>query len=457
MERRVTTYPMSEFHDLLQFVETTTYDDVPEDEVRRAREAILDYLGVALLGSQQASGEIVASYVKSVYADGEATVLANGNASAPGAALANGTFGSAIYFGDTFESIVIHPTAPVFPAALALAEEVDASGRDLLTAYVLGVEVTYRLGHATYPSHYDNGWHATGTIGSFGATAAAASVLDLDFETMCHAMGDVASCSSSLLKNGGTMTKGFHSGHAASVGVRAALLAADGFTADPSILDGDRGYGTVMTPGGEYDASILTDELGSTWATADIGIKPYPSARITHGPMEAMKRLRDEHGLTVDDVASVTVVLQEAFAEIVNDEVAVTEADAPYSIPHCLSTVLRESQIGLAEFQEAYLRELPDGATIEDVQIEFRPEVFGNGFGEFGTIVEVTTTDGETLRAEVEFPPGSPNNPLSEAELRQKFTNCTSSVLASDRSRKLLQAGDELEDQADLEALVSLL
>jgi len=210
------------------------------DEVReKSKEAITDLVGVALYGSHHGVGEQINSYVETSSPGSDATVLARGTASVTGAALANATFGHAVDFDDTFESIVIHPTSPVFSAALAVAELVNATGEDVLTGYAVGVDVAYRTGHSTYPSHYENGWHSTGTVGTFGAAAAAASVMGLTADEIRYAFGIAASASSSLKKNFGTMTKPLHSGHAAQMGTRASLLAANGFTADPNVFEGD--------------------------------------------------------------------------------------------------------------------------------------------------------------------------------------------------------------------------
>lgn len=189
------------------------------------------------------------------------TVLGWGTASPLGAALANSTFGHAIDYGNTFESMVLYPSAPVFSAALTVVDEsAGATGHDLLTGYVLGVEAAFRVGHSAYPSHYDYGWHHTGTIGSFGA--AAASVLDLLAKETTHAFGIVASGSSELKNNFGSMAKPLHSGQAAQTGLRAAMLAAAGFTADEATLNGEVGYGTVMSLDGFYAPTVIEGGVG---------------------------------------------------------------------------------------------------------------------------------------------------------------------------------------------------
>ncbi|MFB6133658.1 MAG: MmgE/PrpD family protein [Halanaeroarchaeum sp.] len=301
---------MGETETLARLVRTTAFADLPDAVVSKANEAILDYLGVALYGSRHDVGRRVAAYVSATTGEGSAPMIGRGEAAAPGAALANGTVGHAIDFDDTFESLVLHPTSPVFGAAFAVSGRTDATGASLLTAYVLGVETAYRVGQSVYPAHYDHGWHITGTVGALGATAAAASLLDLSANEIRHALGIAASSSSALKKNFGSMTKPLHAGHAAQSGVRAALLASRGFTADPDILDGGLGYGTVMSPGGTYDPTVI-EEGGDQWGVRDVGYKPYPSGVITHAAMDALRDLVIDHDLEPADVDRVVVTLDE--------------------------------------------------------------------------------------------------------------------------------------------------
>src|SRR6056297_403959 len=327
---------------LAAFVSETELSDVPEPPRQKAKEAITDLVGVALYGSHHDIGDRITAFVETESTGDAATMFARGRASATGAALANATYGHAVDYDDTFECIVIHPTSPTVSAALAAAEATDATGADVLTAYLVGVDVAYRTGHSTYPSHYDNGWHSTGTVGTFGAAAAAASVLGLDVDEVRHAFGIAASASSALKKNFGTMTKPLHSGHAAQMGLRAALLADKGFTADRNVFEGELGYGHVMTPDGSYDPTELTNDLGETWAVMDIGYKPYPSGVITHAAMDAFREVLVEHDLGPDDVERVVVSLDDAASKMLHHENPSTGLEAKFSIEFCLASVLRE-------------------------------------------------------------------------------------------------------------------
>ncbi len=430
---------------LAGFVAETSLEEIPEDAQVKAKEAIIDYVGVALYGSHHEVGETISDYVDSALPGSDAQVLARGTASTPGAALANGTFGHAIDYDDTFESIIIHPTSPVFAAAMAAGDHADASGADVLAGYVIGVEVAYRTGHSTYPSHYENGWHSTGTVGSFGAAAAAASILDLSTDEIRHAFGITASGSSSLKKNFGTMTKPLHAGHAAQVGVRAALLAQNGFTADTNVFEETLGYGNVMTIGDTFDPSALTEKLGEEWAVSDIGYKPYPSGVITHAAMDAMYEAVNEHDLTLDTVDSIVVTIDDAASEMLHHENPSNALEAKFSIEFCLSTILRERAAGIHEFTDEYVGTPETKAAMKKVSRAFESNLFGQDFGNYGARIRIETIDGEEIVVEERYAPGTPNNPVSAERLEAKFRECADTVLSADDVDGILSALNRLE------------
>lgn len=454
---------------LAAFVTDTDFGDIPAEVVADAKRAIRDYCGVALYGSQHPVGKRITSYVAAAMPGNDATLLGGRTTSAPGAALANGTYGHAIDFDDTFESIVIHPSSPMFPAAFASAELVGKEGTDVLTGYVLGVETAFRVGHATYPSHYENGWHATGTIGAFGAAAAAASVLGLSADETRHALGISASSSSSLKKNFGSMTKPLHAGHAAQMGLRAALLAREGWTADRSVLEDELGYGAVMTVENAYDPTAITgglstltedggnhmgtsgsDERGERWAMADNGFKPYPSGVITHAAMDAARRIAEDEDLAAADVERVTVALDEAASEMLIHADPENALEAKFSIEFCLAAVLRAGDPGVNEFTDEYVQSADTQDAMEKVERAFEPDLFGGGFAGYGARVTIETMEGETHVAEEAHAPGGPTNPVSEERLDAKFRECAGEVLDDEGVETVVSAIDRLEDDGAL-------
>lgn len=431
---------------LAEFVATTTATDVPESAFDDARTAIRDYLGVAVYGAHHGVGDRIAAHVDATMGGDDASVLARGTASPTGAALANATFGHAVDYDDTFESIVIHPTSPVFASALAATEAEGGTAENLLAAYAVGCEVAYRIGHATYPSHYANGWHLTGTAGSFGAAAAAASTLSLPADATRRALGVVASGSSSLKKNFGTMTKPLHAGHAAETGLRAAMLADRGWTADRNVLEGEMGYGAVMTLDDGYDPEAILAGLDDPdpWAVADIGYKPYPSGVITHAAMDALRGLVCDHDLTPERTERVVVTLDQAADEMLIHADAADELAAKFSIEFCLAAVLREGDAGVHEFTDEYVQAPATRDAMALVERDFEPDPFGDEFAGYGARVVVETTGGERHEAAVPHAPGSPNSPVGETRLVAKFEEAAGAVLSEEGVAELRAAVESL-------------
>lgn len=442
---------------LAEFTVETEFEDIPGNVIAHAKRTVRDYLGVAVYGSHHEVGDKISTYVDHCYASDGVTVIGRGTTSPSGAALANGTFGHAVDYDDTFESIVIHPTSPVFAAALATGETVDAGGSDLLTSYVVGCEVAYRVGHSTYPSHYQNGWHSTGTVGSFGAAAAAANLLDLTKSETETAFGIVASGSSALKKNFGSMTKPLHAGHASEIGVRSALLAQDGFTADTAVLEGKIGYGKAMAPDGSYDATDITEDLGEEWAVSEICFKPHPSGVITHAAMDALRTIAIDEDLGPGDVEHITVALDDAASEMLHHTNPDTGLEAKFSIEFCLAAILRERKAGIHEFTDEYVSEPETKAVIEKVERSFEQNLFDAHYAGYGARVTVETTDGDTFVNEVKTVPGSPDNPLGEERLRAKFDECVLTVLDEEETEQLAQTIDSLDSGATAGDLATLL
>src|SRR5690606_11906886 len=216
---------------------------------------------------------------------------------AASAALVNGITSHTFDFDDTHLKTIIHPAGPVASAVLALAEHTGASGRALIDALVLGIDVSCRVGNAMYPDHYDRGWHITGSTGSLGAAAACARLLGLDTEKTTMALGIAASQPVGLREQFGTMTKPFHPGGAARAGLMSALLAREGFTASPRAIEAPRGFAQVVST--KFDWNEITDELGQRFEISFNAYKPFACGIVIHPSIDACVQLR-EQGVTAD-------------------------------------------------------------------------------------------------------------------------------------------------------------
>lgn len=444
---------MSDTDRVARFVVSTGFDDLPPDVVDAAESHIRDTLGVALAGATRDVGEIAVDYVAASNPGTGATVVGSGTATPVGAAFANGVLAHALEWDDTPAGPhhLSHPSAPTLPAALAAAEHVDADGQDLLAGYVTGVEVLSRLELASFPEHYYHGWHDTATYGVFGAAAAASSVLGLDREATTNAIGVAASCSAGLRKNNGTMTKPFHAGHAASDGLRAALLAREGFTAHDEILEGTIGFGEVYSPDG-YDASTL-ETFGDEWHLLDYGYKPFPGITFCHAAQTGLRELVAREDLAPEDVAAVTVQLAERAYETLPNESPTDPFAAIASIEFAVATILRERDHGLAQFSTDYVTDAETRAQMAKVE---RQVGFGadDDLDMFGARLRVETTDGREFLVERPYSPAE----VSESRLRAKFYDCATAVLDREDAERVDEAVAGLADgDGSLDALLDAL
>lgn len=446
---------MDETAHLAGHVAGTSFDDVPDDAVDRSKTAVRDVVGLALHGSGHQTGVLVADHLAALGGDETATVAGGGTTDPVRAAFANGAFAHVLNYDDTFESVVVHPSITAFPAALAAAEAAEGTGRDLLGGYLVGLDASYRVGRAVAPTHWLRGWHATATVGVFGACAAAASVLGLDADATRRAFGVAASFASGLKRNIGTQTNPIHCGHAAGKGVEAALLAREGAGADGSILGGEYGFGDLATGGEGYDPTAITDP-DVAWAVRDLAFKPYPSGVVTHSAMEALRAVVGREDLAPGDVDRITATVDEGVMDTIDQHDPQTATEATVSYEFCLAAVLRERDPGLREFTDAYVRAPATRAAMAKVRLDPRPDPFGERTAEasYGARVAVETTDGRTLTETVLETPGGPSNPLSAERLRAKFDACAGTVLDDDGVDEVADAISRLDADGGLDGFV---
>lgn len=443
---------------LATFVNNTSYEDIPSSVVDKSRKLILDIIGISLAGSQQELGPIVADHVNEMASGTASTIWGHTDSSPFGAALANGTFAHSLDFDDTYANgPVLHPSAPVFSAVLAAGEPEHASGEAVITSYAIGIEVARRIGKAVNPKHYDHGFHNTGTIGSFGATAAVSSIFGLSVDEMRNAFGIVASSSSAIKAgNFGKMTKPYHAGHAASMGVQAANLARGGFKADTSILEGETGYGNVMAID-EYDPAPITEDLGEKWIGFEIKRKLYPNGSYYQGALEAIRRIVNEEKLGPNDVESVHVDFVIPMPTRKGKGTLPEEAlQGKFSVKFLMAAVLLEGDVNIGTFTDEYV-------TSEEVR-EQMEKVTSNSpstveedveFRRSSAAVTLTTVDDREIVEREEYSPDTPPNPVDQKRFDAKFFSCAEWAIEQSQAEHIKGVVDDLESCADITELTS--
>ena len=438
---------------LAKFTTDLHYEKIPRKAVETAKIALRDCLGVALAGSREEDARIAAEIARQERAREETSVIGQGfRTSALNAALANGTAAHALDFDHSF-TIMGQPTAPVAPATFALGEALGASGRQVIEAYVAGFEVTAKLVHSLRDSAHD-GWHAPSTLGSFGAAAACSKLLGLDAAKTQMALGITASMASGIVANFGTMTKPLHVGLGARNGVLAAKLAGGGYTANPKAIEGGFGFYSVLHENTEIHEQAI-EELGRSYAliTDGLRIKPYPCGGLTHQVIDSVLEFRAKHGLTAEMIDRVDVdVVKHTFDRIVF-RVPQTGIQGKFCMPYLVARAIIDGKIGLHIFTDSAVRDQNVLKLAERVQMNLDSNLKKSDAAGRPCRVTVRLKNGQTFTREAQHAKGGPEHPMSEADLRDKFTECAREAIDASSAAKVLDYIESLESLSDIRPL----
>lgn len=426
---------------------------IPERARALARDHVLDCVGVTLAASVEAPGRIVAELTREAGGRPEAHLLGTDIVgSAIEVAWANGTLAHLLDFDDTGFS---HPTACILPAALAIGERVGASGGDLLRAMVIGYEVFERLAVAARP--YESrlrgrGYHPTSIYGCPAAAAAAGCLLGLDARRMNAALGLAATNAGGLTQHFGSWGKGVQAGNAARAGVSGALLAAKGYRCDAEVFEGTYGLFNAIHGLGNYDLGAVAEGLGERWAIVEPGlsIKRYPCCGGTLRAIDAAIALREEHGISFQQVERVVVECAPELLDILRFRAPGDGFRGKFSLDYCVAAAVLDGRVDLDTFGDDYATSPRLRAALERVVVVQRPEWSATVASRKRTPVTIQLEDGRSLSQEVEHPRGSPGNPLSREELLAKFRACASRALPGEQVARGLELLAGLERVGDL-------
>jgi 2-methylcitrate dehydratase PrpD len=450
------------------FVAGVAPGDIPDDVVELGRKSILDGLGLALAGAVAESGHIVTAYLADLgFAKGDSTVLGTAlRLPARFSAFANGIAIHADDFDDTqlavakdrVYGLLMHPTAPVLPAVLAVAEREGASGAAFTAAYHVGIEVCCKVAEAVGPRHYQDGFHTTGTCGTFGAAAGVANLLRMDAASTALALGMAGSQSAGLRENFGTMTKPFHPGRSAESGVLAVDLVRRGWSATSTILEARRGF--YHAAAGGYDDAAIRGRLGAPWTFAmpGISIKPYPSGSLTHPGMSLMERMIAAHDIRPEQVARVRVGTNNHMPTTLLHHDPRNELQAKFSMQFSMAILLLRRRAGLRDYTDETVLSPEVRAMMGKVEFYVDPVADAAGFDKMTTLIEVHRTDGTVLRGQADFGKGSPADPMSWDEVAAKFEECAGyGGLDAGVVRQVVAMVADLPSMVDIRSLTRLL
>ena len=433
---------------LAHFASALELEAIPELDRERARQCLIDAVGVALFGASQPWSRMVATYARQYGGQGTSRIIGEpGPIAAPLAALTNGVFAHAFELDSLRKpGAGVHPGAALVPTALALGEEIGVAGKALITAIVAGCEVMFRIGIATRQSVEPRGFHSPGLTGPFGAAVTAGHLLGLDAARMTHALGIAGSLCGGLLAfvkaGNGAMVKRLHLGRAAEAGVLAARLAAQGFEGPDTILDGD--YGFLASYGKDYDATLLTQGLGERFETRNLCLKRYPCHIMAHTPLQAIEALRAAQPFTADDVEKVTVRGSHKMQSHHADPAPTDTMAAQYSVPFCVAVGIAGNPMDPAAFGERG-RSDPRIRTLLS-RIDIAPWRDNAERNAWASEVTVLFADGRERTAAADDFPGTPTSPLSAEQLRDKFRVCAAGYASAETLLAQLEAIETMPD-----------
>ncbi|WP_319453232.1 MULTISPECIES: MmgE/PrpD family protein [unclassified Mycobacterium] len=438
---------------LARFVAEHDADQIPESVLHAARRALVDHIGVTVAGStDDATRRARNALTANEHRSGATVVGTDLKVSAPYAAFLNAFASHVLDLDDVYNppGTTVHGSCSVWPAILAVADTVtDAqpvSGRAALATFALGFEVETRVAHAAGQTHYDAGWHVTGTSGHVGAAAAAARTMGLGAEQVEHAIAAGATQAAGLRVMAGSDLKSMHPGKAAMDGVLAAALVEQRLTASAKALEGDFGYLAVMST--DPAAEKISIGLGETWNLTSNGYKLYPSGSLTHPMIDGVIALVTAEDVAPDDVTAIEVRVSPPAARFTDLPRPTTRMQAKFSLRHCAAAAVAFRRVGTEELGEDIL------TRADIVDLRDRVKVVADpALGKQAADVELVLASGRTLTTEVRGNRGTPAAPLSDDELGTKFRDLVGPVLGSERTEALLSTCwniDQLDDVSTL-------
>jgi 2-methylcitrate dehydratase PrpD len=443
---------------LCDFLCAIRYDDLPQPVVLRTEDLFLDWIASALAGKDARPTRVMEQFAAEMGpADGPSEILVSRRKTSPVfAALINGAASHFVEQDDLHNSSVLHPGTVVFPAVLAAAQAVGASGREFIAAAVAGYECGVRVGEFLGRSHYKV-FHTSGTAGKLAAAAGVAHILKLDADRMQHCLGSAGTMAAGLWEflRDAADSKQLHTGKAAADGLMAAYIARDGFTGARMIFEGKQGMAAGMSS--DADVACLTDRLGTRWATAETSFKFHASCRHTHPAADALLALMRENKLNADDIAAVTAHVHQGALDVlgpVTDPQTIHQSK--FSMGFVLALIANLGRAGLADFTDAALREKEVRAFHDKVKMVLDPEVDAAYPKRWLGRVSVRTRDGRKLEKKISSPKGDPDNVLSRPELEDKAIRLAAHTggATADEMRKVIARAWKLHEAADMRGLL---
>jgi len=459
---------MGETRELAEYLADLSFESLPEGVIHKTKRLILDYLGYAVAAVGERRAEILLELVNALGGVEEATILGVRNkTTCLNASLINGTMGHILEMDDTHRFTMSHPGDSIIPASLAVAEKVGAQGKKFLEAVIAGYEAALRIGAAISPSHYAKGWHTTGSICTFGAATGPGKILNFNADQIENALGLAGVQAAGMFGPGGVkssltyMTKDFRPGKAAMNGVLSALLTSMGFTGNPGILEGDKGFCALYSD--EYNLRKVTEKLGTEYKIMEVGHKAYSACRYIHSAIDATLELIQRHNISKNNIKRIIVEGYENIAVGMDDPEPKGSFAHKYSMQFQIALTIAEGESGLKRIMgnNGYTLEKTQNSEIrglmKKVEMIHNKEMDKEWPDTWATKVTIEKTEGDAYSHRVDYPKGEPESDLTEAELNEKFRILASKVLDESKVNGILETVCRLDKLKDINGLTILL
>lgn len=430
---------------LAAFASSFSFNRLSEGQVEQLKLFFLDWLGSAIAGSNETPVRMILRIAKSQGGHPQATLIPDfSKGSSLLASLVNGASSHVVEMDDLHKESVLHPGAAIIPAILAAGESRDCSGKEFIAAMAVGYEVGIRVAIGAGLSHYSF-WHTTATCGTFGAAAGAGRVLGLSHQEMAWALGSAGTQASGLwaflVEN--AMSKQLHAGKASMNGLLAALLAKEGFTGAKRILESEKGF--LRGTSTDYDERRCIDGLGEEFLFQKNSLKYHASCGHTHSAIDAAIQAVQGEKLEPDEISSVRVKIYSVALDLLGN----VEANSPYlakfSLPFCIATALVYGKVGLDAFTQGRIEDRKLRELMDKVEMEEDPDLSALYPQKWPAEVEIRLKGGRVLKGRCDHPKGDPENPLTEREVMEKFSDLTRGIITKERASEISERVMELE------------
>lgn len=441
------------------------YNDLGQSVIDISKKFILDVIGCILGARDIQSSKVMTRTVLALGGEPESTVMGyDKKTNAPLAALINGTAGHAFDMDDDHREGTLHSSVVLLPSVLSIAEKIGATGKELITAFALGSEHMIRLGESFLGKSYYQGFHPTGTTGVFGAALGVGKIMKMSPQELVCSLGIAGSQAAGLLewKEDGTWTKRLQAGHPAMCGVLSALLAKQGYTGPATIFEGNDGFERAYSYHDQYDVNKIADGFGSQWELLINSIKPHACCRFACPIADAALQVARNNLIPISDIETINVRCNDWMIKVLGNPPdrkyrPQTVVDAQFSMPYVVAVSMVHKRASVPEFTDDMIfdKDVLDVANkvtweLDEEFEKLYPKVYP-------AAIKVTTKNGITYEAQIDYPKGDPENPLTEEELVGKFKLLASATLPDEKIEKIISTISSLEEVADVSELTKLL